>query len=79
MKEFVVGLDGSDQSRMSLRWAAASGQAADVPVRAVQSWSRANWCPSTATRPAPTARAAGHGLARAPSVIVTCRCLPARR
>jgi nucleotide-binding universal stress UspA family protein len=38
MKEFVVGLDGSDQSRMALRWAAASGKAADVPVRAVQSW-----------------------------------------
>src|SRR5262249_56188127 len=38
MKEFVVGLDGSDQSRMALRWAAAAGKAADVPVRAVQSW-----------------------------------------
>jgi len=37
MKEFVVGLDGSDQSRMALRWAAAAGEAADVPVRAVQS------------------------------------------
>src|SRR5262245_54492696 len=38
MKEFVVGLDGSDQSRMALRWAAAAAEAADVPVRAVQSW-----------------------------------------
>src|SRR5262249_58110220 len=38
MKEFVVGLDGSDQSRMALRWAAAAGKAADVRVRAVKSW-----------------------------------------
>jgi nucleotide-binding universal stress UspA family protein len=39
MKEFVVGLDGSDHSRMALRWAAAAAQAAGVPVRAVQAWS----------------------------------------
>jgi nucleotide-binding universal stress UspA family protein len=38
MNEFVVGLDGSDQSRMALRWAAAAADAAGVPVRAVQSW-----------------------------------------
>jgi nucleotide-binding universal stress UspA family protein len=38
MKEFVVGVDGSDHSRMALRWAAAAADAAGVPVRAVQSW-----------------------------------------
>jgi nucleotide-binding universal stress UspA family protein len=38
MKEFVVGLDGSDQSRMALRWAAAAAQSVGVPVRAVQAW-----------------------------------------
>jgi nucleotide-binding universal stress UspA family protein len=39
MNEFVVGLDGSDQSRMALRWAAAAADAAGFGVRAVQSWS----------------------------------------
>jgi nucleotide-binding universal stress UspA family protein len=38
MNEFVVGVDGSDHSRMALRWAAAAAGAAGVPVRAVQSW-----------------------------------------
>src|SRR5262245_34674744 len=38
MREFVVGVDGSDESRMALRWAAAVGDAAGVPIRAVQSW-----------------------------------------
>ena len=38
MNEFVVGIDGSDHSRMALRWAAAAAGAAGVPVRAVQSW-----------------------------------------
>jgi nucleotide-binding universal stress UspA family protein len=38
MKEFVVGLDGSDHSRMALRWAAAAADAAGAPARAVQSW-----------------------------------------
>src|SRR5262245_29772425 len=38
MNEFVVGVDGSDESRMALRWAAAAAGAAGVPVRAVQSW-----------------------------------------
>jgi nucleotide-binding universal stress UspA family protein len=38
MNEFVVGVDGSDHSRMALRWAAAVGGAAGAPVRAVQSW-----------------------------------------
>jgi len=38
MNEFVVGVDGSDASRMALRWAAAVAGAAGVPVRAVQSW-----------------------------------------
>ena len=39
MNEFVVGVDGSDDSRMALRWAAAAAQAADAPLRAVQAWS----------------------------------------
>jgi nucleotide-binding universal stress UspA family protein len=47
MNEFVVGLDGSDESRMALRWAAAVGGAAGVPVRAVQAWSH----PRTAVLP----------------------------
>jgi nucleotide-binding universal stress UspA family protein len=38
MDEFVVGVDGSDDSAMALRWAAAAANAAGVPVRAVQSW-----------------------------------------
>ena len=38
MNEIVVGVDGSDHSRMALRWAAAVADAAGVPVRAVQSW-----------------------------------------
>ena len=38
MNEFVVGVDGSDESRMALRWAAAAAEAAGVAVRAVQSW-----------------------------------------
>jgi nucleotide-binding universal stress UspA family protein len=38
MNEFVVGVDGSDDSRMALRWAAAVGSAAGIPIRAVQSW-----------------------------------------
>lgn len=38
MKELVVGVDGSDHSRTALRWAASAGEAAGVPVRAVQSW-----------------------------------------
>jgi nucleotide-binding universal stress UspA family protein len=38
MNELVVGVDGSDHSRMALRWAAAAGDAAGAPVRAIQSW-----------------------------------------
>jgi nucleotide-binding universal stress UspA family protein len=38
MREFVVGVDGSEQSRMALRWAAAAADAAGVQVRAGQSW-----------------------------------------
>src|SRR5262245_34046218 len=38
MNEFVVGVDGSDHSRMALQWAAAAADAAAVPLRAVQSW-----------------------------------------
>jgi nucleotide-binding universal stress UspA family protein len=36
--ELVVGLDGSDQSRMALRWAGTVAGQTRVPVRAVQSW-----------------------------------------
>jgi nucleotide-binding universal stress UspA family protein len=43
MNEFVVGIDGSDHSRMALRWAAAAAGAAAVPVRAVQSWTHSRW------------------------------------
>jgi nucleotide-binding universal stress UspA family protein len=42
MKEFVVGIDGSDHSRTALRWAASAARAAGVPVRAVQSWMHPN-------------------------------------
>src|SRR5262245_61553504 len=38
MNEFVVGVDGSNESRLALRWAAAAADAAGVPVRAVRSW-----------------------------------------
>lgn len=38
MNEFVVGVDGSDHSRMALQWAVTVGSAAGVPVRVVQSW-----------------------------------------
>jgi nucleotide-binding universal stress UspA family protein len=38
MDEFVVGVDGSDHSRMALRWAAVAGERAGVAVRAAQSW-----------------------------------------
>jgi nucleotide-binding universal stress UspA family protein len=40
MNEFVVGVDGSDSSRMALRWAAGAGTAVGVPVHAVRSWIR---------------------------------------
>jgi nucleotide-binding universal stress UspA family protein len=39
MKELVVGLDGSPDSRRALRWAAAVAARAAVPIRAVQAWS----------------------------------------
>jgi nucleotide-binding universal stress UspA family protein len=38
MNEFVVGVDGSDNSRIALRWAADAAAAAGARVRAVQSW-----------------------------------------
>jgi nucleotide-binding universal stress UspA family protein len=47
MRELVVGLDGSDHSRMALRWAAAVARAAGVPIRAIQAWSH----PRTAALP----------------------------
>jgi nucleotide-binding universal stress UspA family protein len=39
MKELVVGLDGSRDSRRALRWAAALAERAGVPLRAVEAWS----------------------------------------
>jgi hypothetical protein len=39
MKELVVGLDGSPDSRRALRWAVALAERAGVPVRAVEAWS----------------------------------------
>jgi nucleotide-binding universal stress UspA family protein len=47
MKELVVGIDGSDDSRMALRWAGAAADAAGVRVRALQSWTH----PSSAALP----------------------------
>jgi nucleotide-binding universal stress UspA family protein len=38
MNELVVGLDGSDESRRALRWAAAVAQRSNTPVRAVEAW-----------------------------------------
>jgi nucleotide-binding universal stress UspA family protein len=37
--EIVVGIDGSDESRLALRWALAVAQPASTPVRVVESWS----------------------------------------
>src|SRR3974390_3402824 len=39
MKELVVGLDGSRDSRRALRWGAAVADRAGVPLRAVEAWS----------------------------------------
>ena len=39
MKELVVGLDGSRDSRRALRWAAALADRAAVPLRAIEAWS----------------------------------------
>jgi nucleotide-binding universal stress UspA family protein len=38
MDDFVVGLDGSDESALALRWAVAVAQLAGAPVRAVGAW-----------------------------------------
>jgi nucleotide-binding universal stress UspA family protein len=38
MQEFVVGLDGSDESLLALRWAVAVASLANAPVRAVEAW-----------------------------------------
>jgi len=35
----VIGIDGSDQSRLALRWGASLAERAKVPARAVQAWS----------------------------------------
>src|SRR5918998_1658356 len=39
MKELVVGIDGSPDSRRALRWAAALAERAGVHLRAVEAWS----------------------------------------
>ncbi len=39
MNELVVGLDGSDESCLALRWAVGVADAAGVPVRVIESWS----------------------------------------
>jgi nucleotide-binding universal stress UspA family protein len=39
MKQLVVGLDGSSDSRRALRWAAAVAERAKVPLSVVQAWS----------------------------------------
>lgn len=38
MKELVVGIDGSKESRAALRWAAFVAEAAGAPLRIVASW-----------------------------------------
>lgn len=38
MSEILVGVDGSEQSRMALRWAAGSRQAQGSTLRAVTAW-----------------------------------------
>src|SRR5262245_45776498 len=43
VNEFVVGVDGSDHSRVALQWAAATAGVAGVSVRAVQSWIHSRW------------------------------------
>jgi len=39
LDEFVVGVDGSEDSRSALRWAARMATAAHVPLRVFQAWS----------------------------------------
>ncbi len=46
MNELVVGVDGSEQSRLALRWAAALGRATGVRLAVVEAWSRGD--PATA-------------------------------
>jgi nucleotide-binding universal stress UspA family protein len=38
VKELVVGIDGSNESRAALRWAAFVAEAASAPLRIVTSW-----------------------------------------
>jgi nucleotide-binding universal stress UspA family protein len=38
MKELVVGVDGSDQSRSALRWAAGLAAAVPIELRVVEAW-----------------------------------------
>jgi nucleotide-binding universal stress UspA family protein len=39
MPKLVVGLDGSDESGLALRWAVALSELSKTPVRAVEAWS----------------------------------------
>jgi len=39
MNELVVGVDGSDGSRLALRWSMVVAERAGIPVRAVEAWS----------------------------------------
>jgi nucleotide-binding universal stress UspA family protein len=39
VNELVVGVDGSEQSRLALRWAAALGRATSVRLAVVEAWS----------------------------------------
>ena len=38
MDEFVVGLDGSEESELALRWTVGVASLANAPVRAVEAW-----------------------------------------
>ncbi len=38
MDEFVVGVDGSEQSKRALRWAASAAERTGVPLRIVEAW-----------------------------------------
>jgi nucleotide-binding universal stress UspA family protein len=39
MNEFVIGVDGSDDSRLALKWGASMAKRANLPLRALQAWS----------------------------------------
>ena len=55
MDELVVGLDGSDESCLALRWAVAVAELSKAPVRAVEAWTypRLSVLPGTTALVAP--------------------------